>query len=285
VSLQERVHAILEEADEDSPLVWVVNGFLIAILFVDLLCFAFESGGAGELTRRIEIFVLFVFTVEYVVRLWAIGAEEGCRGLRGRLRYVVRPFALVDLLAILPIVNLLPGVALPFSHRLPAVRAFRLVKLLRYSRGTRVLLRSVWRLRRELSAFFILAGLLVVLAGLFIYEAEAEANPAAFPNVASAMWWSIVTMTTVGYGDQVPVTATGRVIGSLVMICGIGMFALPAGLLGAAFTEETRREREARRRRRQRQVNELRRERIEEGAHVVCPDCGLEFRPRSQDFG
>ena len=289
MKLQQRVYRILEDPHDESFAAWAVNGLLIAVIFLDLLCFALETsvsaGSAGrELTLRVQSVVLVAFSLEYVLRMWAAGGDERFRGLRGRLRFALRPFSIVDLLAILPLLTVVFGTALPLSARLTAVRAFRLIKLLRYSHATRVLLRSVLRLRRELGAFALLVVLLVVLAGIFIYEAEHGANPEEFPTVAASMWWALVTMTTVGYGDQVPVTEAGRVIGSIVMVCGIGMFALPAGLLGAAFTEESRRERDHRRRRRERRVKRLRSERLEEGVHVACPDCGLEFRPRGQDF-
>jgi voltage-gated potassium channel len=180
-----------------------------------------------------------VFTIEYAARVWCSVERDDGRyrhPVRGRLRYVLSPLALIDLLAILPfyLTQLLP-VDLRF------MRVFRLLvifKLTRYH-SSMILLGRV--LRSEAgpisAALFILVTLLIA-ASSFVYLAERDAQPEVFASVPDAMWWAIVTMTTVGYGDMVPVTPLGKFVGGVIAIIGVGMVALPAGMLASGFSEQ-----------------------------------------------
>ena len=156
--------------------------------------------------------------------------------IKGRIRYLLSPIALIDLLAILPfyLTFLLP-VDLRFMR---VFRLFLIFKLTRYHASMSLLARVV---RNEAgpiaAAMFVLATLLMVAAS-FAFIAEHEAQPEAFASIPDAMWWTIVTMTTVGYGDMVPVTPLGKVLGGVIAVIGLGMVALPAGLLAAGFSEQ-----------------------------------------------
>ena len=186
-----------------------------------------------------EWFSMLVFTVEYAARVWCAVERDDIRfrdPVRGRVRYILSPLALIDLLAILPFY---------LTHVLPVdlrfMRVFRLLvifKLTRYH-SSMILLGRV--LRSEAgpisAALFILVTLLIV-ASSFVYLAEREAQPEVFASVPDAMWWAIVTMTTVGYGDMVPVTPLGKFVGGVIAIIGLGMVALPAGMLASGFSEQ-----------------------------------------------
>lgn len=186
-----------------------------------------------------ERFSILVFTVEYVARLWSIVELDNPRykhPLWGRLRYATTPLALIDLLAIVPFYL---SFLLPIDLRvLRVLRLVRMFKLTRYSAAMNLLLAA---LRQELSAIaavlFVLL-LLLVIASSLAYLAEHEVQPQAFGTIPHAMWWAIVTLTTVGYGDVVPITPWGKVVGGLIGIIGIGMVALPAGLLASGFSEQ-----------------------------------------------
>ena len=159
--------------------------------------------------------------------------------ISGRLRFAGSWHAVVDLLAILPFY--LP-MFLPIDLRvLRALRFFRLLrflKLTRYSESMRIFGKVLRGERTELMIALFVAGVLLVLGSSFLYIVEHEAQPDAFSSIPAAMWWGVATLTTVGYGDVYPVTPLGRLLGAIVAIMGIGMFALPAGILASGFARE-----------------------------------------------
>ena len=250
-TLRERVWQILRPAGYGDRASHAADLFLIGLVLIDLACFIIDSvvdpSRAGRSLRWIEDLILVVFLVDYVLRLWACKVDERYDRPFGRLRYAITPFAIVDLLAALPAIAWMPGIAslVPVEPQLALVRilrVFRIGKLARYSRGVHTLGRALERVRMELGAILVSVLVLVLLASTLTYAFEQPTNP-KFSSIPQAMWWAVVTMTTVGYGDMAPITPAGRFIATGLMIAGIGLFALPAGLLGAAFTEEVRLER------------------------------------------
>ena len=177
-----------------------------------------------------------LFLIEYLARVWSIGSDPQYSGLSGRLRYMVRPFSLIDLLALLPF--LIGGFEESLIVR--AVRVLRLLalsKMLRYSQAMRIVFAAVLERRFELCFAFFLAGLMILLSSAALYVVEGARQPEAFGSIARAMWWSVITLTTVGYGDVVPVTALGKVFASITALAGIGMIAMPTGILAASFSD------------------------------------------------
>src|SRR5262249_49718089 len=155
----------------------------------------------------------------------------------GRLRYVLSPMALVDLVAVLP--SLIPGgtLDLRFARSIRLFRLLRSLKLARYSRSLQTLGRVLQSRKEQLGVTRFAGMVLLVCAACSIYFAEHEAQPKSFPHIPAAMWWGVVTLTTVGYGDVYPVTALGKTIASVIAILGIGLFALPAGIVAGGFAE------------------------------------------------
>jgi voltage-gated potassium channel len=148
------------------------------------------------------------------------------------------PMALIDAVAILPFYL---AFFLPFDLRFMRVfRLFRLLKLTRYSAALQTLGAAVYGQRRALGATLVIIAILLVFSSSIIYLLEKDAQPEAFGSIPEAMWWGLATLTTVGYGDIAPISAGGKVFGAFVMVLGIGMFALPAGILATAFSNEIR---------------------------------------------
>ena len=160
--------------------------------------------------------------------------------LKTRLKYFISFPALIDLIAILPsiLVMFFPTVDLRFIR---ALRIFRLLKFTRYSNSINSLLSIIWHQRKSFGAAFFILFIMLVIASSGMYLVEKEAQPEKFGSIPQAMWWSIVTLTTVGYGDAYPITTLGKIFGSVIIILGIGTVALPSGILASAFTEHTRR--------------------------------------------
>ncbi len=191
-----------------------------------------------------------LFTVEYLARVWACTADPRYASpLWGRVRFVFTPLALVDLAAILPFYLTALTADLRMLRLLRLFRLFRTAKLARYTTAVDTFVAVFREKKEEMGLAFTVMLFLILFAASAIYFAEHQVQPDKFPDIPSAMWWAIVTLTTVGYGDVYPVTAAGKSVAAVVAVLGIAMFALPAGILGAGFTEEVQRRRRAQPRR------------------------------------
>lgn len=244
---RKRTYQILEASSPDDD-----TSRLCAFLLLGLICFNVAAVVAGSIPSvhagyrhwldGFEAFSIVIFIVEYVLRIWS--SREGAHGSKGavvgRLRYVVSPLAVIDLIAILPFFMVLFGVGdLRF---LRVLRLLRLMKLTRYSRSVTLLLQVVKEETRPIAAALFILMLLLVLTASLAYLAEHHAQPETFGSIPQAMWWAVITMTTVGYGDVTPVTLAGKLIASVIGIIGLGMVALPAGLLASGFTHKLHRQ-------------------------------------------
>jgi len=177
--------------------------------------------------------------VEYLLRVWACVEDRRYQGaLRGRLRFLFTAQALIDLLAILPFYLTFLTLDLRFMRALRLFRIVRVAKVGRYMSAFSLFGRVLRSRKEELILSTGVMLILLLLSSCLMYYAENEAQPEQFPNIPSAMWWAVATLTTVGYGDVYPVTALGRLLGAFTAILGIGLFALPTGILGSGFVEE-----------------------------------------------
>lgn len=268
VTLRARVRGLLE-SDPSSPASILVDRFIVALILLNVAAVVFESMDHARrfdgALRVFELVSLVVFSVEYLLRLWSIVEEPRfSRPFVGRLRWMMTPAALVDLAAIAPAFFLRTD--LRFVRLL---RLLRVLKLTRYSESFRVL-GNVFRARREeLTSSLLIVMVTLVLASSFMYYAEREAQPDVFTSIPAAMWWGIITLTTIGYGDAYPVTALGKLLGGVAALAGILVLALPVGILASGFTEEMA----ARHRRAAETVAAA-------AAPAVCPHCGGSLAPR-----
>jgi voltage-gated potassium channel len=175
----------------------------------------------------IEVFVVLVFTVEYILRI--VVAEQ-------RLRFIFSFYGLVDLLAILPF-YLTVGVDLRTVRVVRLFRLFRLFKIFRYTETIARLRRALMLIRNELAIYLMATALLLYVASVGIYYFESQAQPDVFTSVFHSLWWALVTLTTVGYGDVYPITVGGRIFTGLLMLIGLGVVAVPSGLVASALTQ------------------------------------------------
>lgn len=187
----------------------------------------------------IENVSMVVFIGEYIMRLWTANyLYPECGAVRSRLKYAVSTLAVVDLIAILP--ALLPMIMPANLLGLRVVRLVRLIrvfKMNRYSESLSFIGDVLKKKSREMVISLAMVFLLLLAASLLIYYAEHEAQPQHFANAFSGLWWAVVTLTTVGYGDIFPVTVCGRILGALIAVMGIGMVAVPTGILSSGFVE------------------------------------------------
>lgn len=243
---RKRIAELLEKGHESDKPSKVVNQLLILLISLNVVAIFLETVDPiyqqyQQAFWYFEIFSVAVFTVEYLARVWSSIELEGidaARPVRGRIRYMLRPMAVVDLLAILPFYL---SLYLPIDLRfLRVLRLLRLFKLTRYSPALGALLDVVQRETDALLASVVVLLMMLVISAGGIYLFENEIQPDTFGSMPSSLWWAIVTLTTVGYGDVVPVTVLGRMFGGFIGLIGIGMIALPAAILASGFAENIR---------------------------------------------
>lgn len=193
--------------------------------------------------RAVELLFAVIFTVEYVARVYAAGEVSVYRGLLGRVRYMLTPAALIDLVATVPLyVGFLPSdTALLRLFRLLGI--VRLAKLGRYSRAVRYVSEAIHSRRFELLLSLALGCFVLIVTSTLLYLAEGDVQPDKFGSIPRALWWSIATLTTVGYGDVYPVTPLGKMLSGATAVIGIGLIAMPTGILAAAFSDVFQRHR------------------------------------------
>lgn len=212
----------------------------------------------GDLFFGIELVLFAFFIVEYIARVYASGEDPQYRGFVGRLKYIVSFWALVDLLALIPFIVTL-GVSDAFVMRLMRLlRLLRLARLGRFSDAIDAVLTAVAERRYELMLSLLAAMFLLVGSSSVLYLVEAEAQPEAFGSIPRALWWSVATLTTVGYGDVTPITAVGKIFAGVTAIAGIGLIAMPTGVLAAAFSDALQRRRAGSQRNREATMAETR---------------------------
>lgn len=263
---RKRIFVILELKSSDSLIAKIFDVSIVTLILISVASVILETDeGIYSSYQSVFIFLeyltVIVFSIEYLLRLWTC-VEDGRYGrpVLGRLRYAATPLAIVDLLAIMPFyMPLIMPVDLRF---LRLFRLIRLFKLTRYSRSFNTIGAVLKAKKDELIITLSAALVLLIACSSLIYYAERSAQPQVFSSIPASMWWGTATLTTIGYGDMKPVTTSGKLLASIVSILGIGMFALPAGILGSGFVEE---------------MHKRRAETKSEEAHMVCPHCGGEL--------
>lgn len=246
MSIKTRIYQLLEPGKRDDRDSNIVDMVILALIVVNVTALILETVSSFHARWEawfdwIELITVAVFSVEYVLRVWSVTADKDySHSITGRLRFMVTPLAIFDLLAISSFYLYLLGVDAGF---LRVFRIARLAKLWRYSRTLRTFGAVITNKRQELGLTLVIMFLLLIVASALLYYAERAAQPEAFSSIPAAMWWGVVTVTTVGYGDIYPMTSLGRFMGAIFAVIGIGMFALPTGILGSGFVEEFHRKR------------------------------------------
>jgi len=251
--LRGRIWEILEVADDDDRESRNFDIFIMTLILLNVVAVILEtvdslSSRYGVFFSIFEVFSVTIFTIEYILRLWTctvITADKGFwKTLKGRIKFALTPFALIDLMAILPFyLPMIFAVDLRFLRILRLLRFGRLFKILRYSSAPVDIIRDVLKGKKtELGIALSVVIILLVFASSLMYFVEHAAQPNAFPNIPAAMWWGVATLTTVGYGDVYPITPMGKSLGAIIAMLGILMFALPTGILSSGFTEKIREE-------------------------------------------
>lgn len=248
--IRARVASVLDVPEQGDTVSRVFDIFVILLIVVNVVAIILESVASlrarwGDIFAAIETVSVLIFTAEYLLRVWSIvdnrWQPQYGHPVWGRLRFMRSPMAIIDLLAVLPFWL---SMFLPMDLRfLRVVRLLRVLKLTRYSAAMNLLFEVLRDEARVIGAAMFALFLTLIFTASATYLAEHDAQPQAFANIPEAMWWAIVTVTTVGYGDVVPVTPLGKLLGAMLGLIGVGMVALPAGILASGFSQALARRR------------------------------------------
>ncbi|XP_055364836.1 potassium voltage-gated channel subfamily KQT member 2 isoform X5 [Betta splendens] len=240
--LQNFLYNVLER-----PRGWafIYHAYVFLLVFSCLVLSVFSTikeyeKGSEDALYILEVVTIVVFGVEYMVRIWAAGCCCRYRGLRGRLKFARKPFCVIDIMVLIASISVLAAGTQGNVFATSAIRSLRFLQILRMIRmdrrgGTWKLLGSVvYAHSKELITAWYIGFLCLILASFLVYLAEKEDNK-QFETYADALWWGLITLTTIGYGDKFPITWNGRLLAATFTLIGVSFFALPAGILGSGF--------------------------------------------------
>ncbi|WP_293324754.1 cyclic nucleotide-gated ion channel [Parvibaculum sp.] len=245
--LRSRLYVILEAGRTSDWPSQVFDFFMVSLILANAAAFALETvvslaAAYGPFFKIFNLVSVLIFTIEYAARLWVCvehSEHEEMPSWRIRLQFARTWPMLIDLAVVLPFWL---GIFVPLDLRfLRVFRLIRFLKLGRYSPALSSLARVLYNERHAITGALIIMGGLLLLSATVMYELEKDVQPEVFGSVPAAMWWALATLTTVGYGDVVPVTVLGKIAGGMVMIFGLGMFALPIAIVSAGFAQEIHR--------------------------------------------
>ncbi|MBR9859729.1 ion transporter [bacterium] len=260
--MKQYVYSLLEKGETASKNYNRVSTFIIALIILNAVAMVFESIHEimivfGDILHLFDLISVAIFTVEYVLRLYISDLTHPANTKFGSIiRFMTSWDGIIDLLAILPFyLPMLIKLDLRELRLLRLFRFFRLLKIHRYNTSVNIILDVFKEKRTELGITGLLALITVTIAAMLMYHVEGPVQPEAFPDILSAFWWAVATLTAVGYGDIYPVTGIGRFIAGVIALVGIGLVALPTGLISVGFLEKIK----------------------ERKKHKHCPHCGKEL--------
>lgn len=266
--MKRRIFNILRVSNKSVDLSWHFDVFIITLIILNVIAIVLESieplrEQFQSLFDYFEIFTVIIFTVEYILRIWTANLiPEYEKPITGNLKYALAPLAIIDLLAFLPFYLPFVGVDLRLLRMLRIFRSFRLFKKARCIEVLSFINGVFKKKEEELVISLIFTVFLLLIAPTLTYYVENETQPENFSSIPETIWWGIATLTTVSYGDVYPVTPLGQFLSGVIAIIGIGILALPTGILAPGFSDEISRRKEQ---------------------HDCCPICGQTIKEENYE--
>lgn len=242
-TIKKRVFDIISKAEEGDRASKVFDTSIIALIALSILAIILQSFESlankyEAVFHWFEVITVAVFTVEYLLRIWTADLLYPDTK-RPWLKYILSFMALIDLLAILPFYLPFISADMRFLRMIRLFRLFRLLrvfKLGRYFDALQIIIRVIKESASQLIISVVLCMFVMLFSAIVMYTVENPVQPEQFPNVIASLWWAICTLTTVGYGDVYPVTVVGRFFAAVISLVGIGIIAIPTGIIAAGFS-------------------------------------------------
>ncbi len=239
-----RIYQVIEKARAGDVASKVFDVFIISLIMLNIILVILESFEDlavkyEEIFRAFEGLSVAIFTVEILLRIYTCDLKFHMRNkFHSFFTYIISPLAIIDFLAVLPFyLPLLIPIDLRFLRILRLTRILRVLKFNRYSSSLEIIGKIIKKRRSDLLVTMFITFLLLLLASSIMYYIENDTQPESFPNIIASFWWAIATLTTVGYGDVYPVTALGKIVSGIIALLGVGLVALPTGIISSAFVE------------------------------------------------
>lgn len=270
MGIRRKVFNIIKGSNEEHPLSFYFDYFITGLIIANVIAIILES--YVEIFTRYETFFftfelisVIIFSAEYLMRLFTADLlYPGLSKPKAALKFMFSPFGLIDLLAILPFyLPFIMTIDLRFIRAMRLVRLLRILKLSRYMKSMQLIGRVLRETAADLAITVLVCLILIVISSTIIFYLEHDAQPQQFSNIGNAFWWAIATLTTVGYGDIYPITGWGKLVSGIIAVLGIGLIALPTGIISSAFMEEMKKERDAKKA-----------AEVKESQITHCPHCG-----------
>ncbi len=243
--IKEKIYNLIREDDKNSLYSNIFDGVIIALIIINIVLVIADTFALPDwysvLSNVIEIISVVIFTIEYFLRLLTADLKYPGKGkIVSRIKYVFSFMAIIDLMAILPFyIPFILKIDLRVLRALRIFRLFRIFKFGRYTTALHSIGAVIKRKFHQLVSSMIVIFILMIIASVLMYNVEHNAQPEVFQNAFSGLWWAVATFTTVGYGDIFPITAMGKLLSAIIALLGIGLVAVPTGIISAGFIEMT----------------------------------------------
>lgn len=242
MQIKKRIYRIVEKGAHGKKMNRLFDYFIMLLIILSVFVIILES--IPEINTKynavlsiFNVFSIIVFTIEYLLRLYVSDLTyPSDKRIKSALKFIFSVHGLIDLLAIIPFyLPRLIKIDLRFLRILRLIRFLRILKINRYNNSLKVIIEVIKEKKSELAITGFVTFLILLFASFVMFYVEGEDQPEQFPNILASFWWAIATLTTVGYGDIYPITALGKVISGLIAVMGIGLVALPTGIISAGF--------------------------------------------------
>ncbi|MBI5540529.1 MAG: ion transporter [Bacteroidia bacterium] len=243
--IRKKIYRLVEKGSHGSKINLIFDYCIMSLIIINVIALILETipeikESLKLFLRLIEIISVIIFSIEYILRIYVSNLTyPSSSKIKSAFKFVFSFYGIIDLLAITPFyLPFIIKIDLRFVRILRLMRFFRIFKINRYNNSLSLIYSVIKEKKSELAMTGFVALLILFIASFLMYYVEGEVQPDKFSNILSCFWWAIATLTTVGYGDVYPITGLGKILSGIIAILGIGLVALPTGLVSAGFMEK-----------------------------------------------